>query len=89
MYKKLKIKTEDISKILFDNMNVLDVKSVKLMNCKNEDLINNKSVKEKIKEIWKDYEFNNINYFYTMNDAKEYYELASKKVKEYIIKYVQ
>ena len=89
MYKKLKIKTEDISKILFDNMNVLDVKSVKLMNWKNEDLINNKSVKEKIKEIWKDYEFNNINYFYTMNDAKEYYELASKKVKEYIIKYVQ
>ena len=70
-------------------MNVLDVKSVKLMNWKNEDLINNKSVKEKIKEIWKDYEFNNINYFYTMNDAKEYYELASKKVKEYIIKYVQ
>ena len=30
-----------------------------------------------------------MNYFYTMNDAKEYYELASKKVEEYIIKYVQ
>lgn len=89
MYKKLKIKTEDISKILFVNMNKLDVKSVKLMNCKNEDLINNKNIKEKIKEVWKDYDFDNIDYFYTINDAEEYYELASKKVKEYIIKYVQ
>ena len=54
----------------FENAHCNYVKSVKLMNCKNEDLINNKNIKEKIKEVWKDYDFDNIDYFYNINDSE-------------------
>lgn len=86
MYKKLNFNTQGIRKILLESIDATDVKAINLMNCKSEELINNKSVKEKIKEVWKDYKSDNNNYFFTMNDAEEYYELASRKVKEYIEK---
>lgn len=82
MYKKLDIDTQSITKILLENIDKIDLKSINLMNCINDNLINNENVKEKIKEVWKDYEYENKNYFYTIEDAEKYYDLASKKVKE-------
>lgn len=86
MYKKLNLNTQNIRKILLENIDTIDVKSINLMNCKNENLINNKNVKQKLKEVWQDYKSDNHNYFFTIHDAEEYYELASRKIKEYIKK---
>ncbi|MGN1384099.1 MAG: hypothetical protein ACI4XD_02260 [Clostridia bacterium] len=86
MYKKLDINTQDIGQIIFENIDKIDVKAIHLMNCKNKYMINNKSVKEKIREVWKDYATDGNNYFYTPKDAREYYQLSSQEVKEHLIK---
>ena len=84
MYKKLGINTQNISEIIFENIEKINVKAIHLMNCKNEYMINNESVKEKIREVWKDYTVDGNNYFYTPKDAIEYYQLSFQKVKEHL-----
>lgn len=86
MYKELDIDTQNISNIIFENIDKIDIHSVHLMDCKNEYMINNESVKEKIQEAWIDYDTDGNNYFYTIKDAIEYYQLSLKKVREQLIK---
>lgn len=76
--------TQNIGKILREAIEKININDICLRDGEIEDIINNDNIKSKLSQIWKDYSSDGNNYFYTINDATEYYELCLEKVKEYL-----
>lgn len=78
--------TQNISEMLHKAIKKMNIKDICLTDSKIENNINNDNIKNKINEVWKNYYSDGNNYFYNINDAKEYYQLTLQKVKECLTK---
>ena len=76
--------TRNIGEILYETIEKININDICLMDSEIEYIINNDNIKSKLSEIWKDYSSNGNNYFYTIHDATEYYDLCLTKVKEHL-----
>ena len=76
--------TRNIGEILYEAIEKININDICLMDSGIEYIINNDNIKSKLSEIWKDYSSDGNNYFYTMHDATEYYDLCLEKVKEHL-----
>lgn len=75
--------TRSIGEILHEAIEKININDICLSDGEIEDIIDNDNIKSELSKIWKDYSSDGNNYFYTIHDATEYYELCLEKVKEY------